>query len=464
MTNDRKKAERASLDDLFMGEAVENEDTPIHEEAASATPKPSRMEDLFYGDAVEDGGDAVEELGNTVKDDGNAVEGFGIAVADDGDAVEDATTVYMPVSAQLQRDDEVETTDAASVREPLRPATRAEAIKDKIKRHVTPETRSRLEAEDAQREDAAQPTEGAPFVVTSDSNLSESDDFTEDTEHAAFTSAPKSVGAPDIFATEQGELLDVEEDETEVLTTEELAAAYSINDELEDETPFEDEVRPVGPIIHRATPNGAESNAANKKKGKKKKDRKTKEKPEYNAAEGEKPERSTLKEAVFGWVLPILSAIVLAFFIRTFIFSVTTVRGTSMEPTFQDGNVLIVSKIPTYFDRYERGDVLIIDSPDQAELYIKRLIGLPGETVTIQDGRVFIDGKYEVQEAYIDSQTATYDQKEWTLGEHEYFVMGDNRAEGASNDSRLFGPIDKSEIEAVARLRIWPLTEIQSLY
>ena len=144
-------------------------------------------------------------------------------------------------------------------------------------------------------------------------------------------------------------------------------------------------------------------------------------------------------------------------------FGATTVSGTSMEPTLHNGDFLLVSKIPTYFKNYKRGDILIIDSPDLNEFYVKRLIGLPGETIEIQDGKVFIDGKW-MKEFYTDQETVSYANAKWTLGNNEYFVLGDNRGTGASNDSRLFGPVLAEHIKAVSRLRIWPITKMMLMY
>ncbi len=179
--------------------------------------------------------------------------------------------------------------------------------------------------------------------------------------------------------------------------------------------------------------------------------------------ESEEKERGGVFGFFYNWVLPIAVALVLAFLIRTYVGGATTVQGTSMEPTLHDGNVLLVSKIPTYLGKVKRGDVVIIDAPDQVKLYVKRLIGLPGETVEIHDGKVFINGQW-LKDTWTDADTVTYYDSSWKLGSDEYFVLGDNRKEGASNDSRLFGPIKGDAIEGVARLRIWPISQFQSMY
>lgn len=180
-------------------------------------------------------------------------------------------------------------------------------------------------------------------------------------------------------------------------------------------------------------------------------------------AEEKKTEAKGFRGVFFNWILPISVALLLAIVIRFFVGGATTVSGTSMEPTLHNGDFLLVSKIPTYFKNYKRGDILIIDSPDLNEFYVKRLIGLPGETIEIQDGKVFIDGKW-MKEFYTDQETVSYANAKWTLGNNEYFVLGDNRGTGASNDSRLFGPVLAEHIKAVSRLRIWPITKMMLMY
>lgn len=165
------------------------------------------------------------------------------------------------------------------------------------------------------------------------------------------------------------------------------------------------------------------------------------------------------------WLLPLAITIGIAFFIRIFIGGPTTVRGSSMLPTLKNGDVVIVSKLSTYFKNYKRGDVVILDAPDRAdkELYIKRIIGLPGETVEIRDGKIYINGMW-LQEFYLsEKETGVYNASQWKLGQNEYFVMGDNRKQGASNDSRLFGPVSVAALDGKALWCIWPISDWKPL-
>lgn len=179
----------------------------------------------------------------------------------------------------------------------------------------------------------------------------------------------------------------------------------------------------------------------------------------------EKTEDSSFFVGLRDWILPLVVALALALVIRMFIGGPTTVKGQSMETTLHSGDILLVSKIPTYSGRFQRADIIIMDSPSEAgELYVKRIVGMPGETVEIKEGHVFINNKL-LKEYYIrDLPTGTYNETVWQLRDDEYFVMGDNREEGASSDSRLFGPVKADQIEAVARFRIFPLSRIGSFY
>jgi|GEM_PF-107265 len=249
------------------------------------------------------------------------------------------------------------------------------------------------------------------------------------------------------------------EDLTKVLPTlnteEELSETRVFPKMKCNETPWVAEVPPM----HRAS---KESNR--RLTNEEKKETSSVQKPAYSDEDAEEERKNKgIRGFFYNWILPVAIAIVLAIIIRFFIGGATTVSGTSMEPTLNNGDFLLVSKIPTYFKKYHRGDILIIDSPDLDEYYVKRLIGLPGETVEIKDGKVYINGKW-MKEYYTSEDTVSYANTKWKLGNNEYFVMGDNRASGASNDSRLFGPIPAEHIKAVSRFRIWPITKFMSMY
>lgn len=173
--------------------------------------------------------------------------------------------------------------------------------------------------------------------------------------------------------------------------------------------------------------------------------------------------RSTGKR-IFDWIFPIALAVVIALFVRFFIGGVTSVQGSSMVPTLHSGDLVVVNKIPTYTASYHRSDIVVIDAPDEPNtMYIKRIVGLPGEKIQIVDNHLYIDGKL-YKEYYIhEIDTPAYNATEWTLADDEYFVLGDNRPLGRSKDSRMFGPIKAGTIDGVAAFRIFPLSDVTGL-
>jgi signal peptidase I len=131
------------------------------------------------------------------------------------------------------------------------------------------------------------------------------------------------------------------------------------------------------------------------------------------------------------------------------------VEGRSMEPNFHDGQRLFVSRLEYIFDEPERGDVVVFRNPKDpnGDDLIKRVIGLPGETVRVIEGQVHIDGVL-LQEAYLTESLRNSLDREWVLGPDEFFVMGDNR--NNSNDSFDFGPINRESIVGRALVSYWP--------
>lgn len=144
---------------------------------------------------------------------------------------------------------------------------------------------------------------------------------------------------------------------------------------------------------------------------------------------------------IFELIKTITIIAVLVFFINGFLVGVFGVSGESMEPNFNEGDFVVTNKLAYLSSLPKRGDVVVLEFPadPQSRLFIKRVIALPGETIEISDGKIFINGQPLV-EVYIDSNIYTFPQIEpLELKKDEIYVIGDNRLN--SHDSRFFGPI-----------------------
>ena len=181
------------------------------------------------------------------------------------------------------------------------------------------------------------------------------------------------------------------------------------------------------------------------------------------------PQASRNELLAFVWetikVIVISLAIILP--IRYYLVQPFFVKGASMEPNFEDGDYLLVDEISYRFSEPSRGDVVIFRYPeDQSQFFVKRIIGLPGETIEVKNNKVVIyssqsSGGLELQEDYLSSEQETLGNMLIRLDGSEYFVLGDNRL--ASSDSRRWGPVNKSLITGKAFLRAWPFTKFDKI-
>ncbi len=142
------------------------------------------------------------------------------------------------------------------------------------------------------------------------------------------------------------------------------------------------------------------------------------------------------------------------------------VDGPSMEPNFFTAQRVIVSRVNYLLGAPDRGEILVFESPDDPQNdppLIKRVIGLPGDTIEIRDQVVFVNGQ-QLNEPYINAPglTSPNEYNNLTLGPDEYFMMGDNR--NRSRDSRAFGPIKREHIIGEALIRYWPPSDWDLLY
>ncbi len=172
--------------------------------------------------------------------------------------------------------------------------------------------------------------------------------------------------------------------------------------------------------------------------------------------------------AVFEILKTIFFVLITAFLIRTFLFQPFVVDGNSMEPNMHTNQYLIVDKLSYRLKNPKRGEVVVFAAPDASGSdYIKRIIGLPGESIKITNNKILIDNKL-LEEDYIPSNFQTYVANnpdttlEIKLGPEEYFVMGDNREH--SHDSRIIGAIKINEIVGRAWLTLYPFNTIGKVF
>jgi len=161
-------------------------------------------------------------------------------------------------------------------------------------------------------------------------------------------------------------------------------------------------------------------------------------------------------------VKTVATAAVLAFGIRTFVAEARYIPSSSMEPTLEINDRLIIEKVSYHFKDPQRGDVVVFN-PTEAlkqqnftDAFIKRVIGLPGDTVEVKGGRVYVNGEI-LREKYIE-EDPEYDYGPVTVPENQYLVLGDNR--NNSYDSHYWGFVPKENLIGKAMVRFWPINRL----
>ncbi len=169
------------------------------------------------------------------------------------------------------------------------------------------------------------------------------------------------------------------------------------------------------------------------------------------------------RKEILSWIRMLAFVVVLGLLLNLFVIQRNSVVGKSMYSTLEDGDQIFVQKVTRYLKPFARGAIVTLDVKDIEgegdDLIIKRVIGLPGETVDINNGEVYINGE-RLEEPYLDQGIKTYiddysPHHHQVLGEDEYWVMGDNRP--VSRDSRHFGPVHKHNVIGELWFRVFPL-------
>jgi signal peptidase I len=174
------------------------------------------------------------------------------------------------------------------------------------------------------------------------------------------------------------------------------------------------------------------------------------------------PESAPLQRELRSWTRDLTVALGLAIVVMIFLYQPVKVEGTSMNPLLSDQERIFINKFVYRFEPIERGDVIVFWYPlDRSKSFIKRVVGLPGETIEIRSGHLYVDGQelpYQyVPAGYLDGSNYAPRQ----IPVDNYFVLGDHR--DSSNDSRVFGSVPRSYIYGKAVFAYWPVDRFGSL-
>lgn len=166
----------------------------------------------------------------------------------------------------------------------------------------------------------------------------------------------------------------------------------------------------------------------------------------------------SLKKEIISWVKLIIAAFAIALILKTYVFQIALVNQISMEPTLQEGQILVIAKVNYLFNDPARGDIVVLKDELEDKYLIKRTIGLPGEVIEIKNNKVYIDDK-ELKPDYTEAPTQDNGFVKSKVPEGKYFVMGDNRLHSRDSRSDTVGFVDRSNIVGKAVFRIWPINK-----
>ena len=202
----------------------------------------------------------------------------------------------------------------------------------------------------------------------------------------------------------------------------------------------------------------------------------TEEKGKTQKKNKKEKEKKTLGQEIMSWVWTILAAVAIAVLIRAFIAEPVRVDGTSMTNTLLDGEIVLVSKLDYRFGKMQRNDIVICRYPgrmessipigaaislDQYTLFVKRLVALPGDTVEIKGGILYVNDEAVPNPEHMASVPRDFEKI--TLDEDQYFVMGDNRRTSHDSRSDDVGPISASAIMGKVKCVILPFSRIRGV-
>lgn len=169
---------------------------------------------------------------------------------------------------------------------------------------------------------------------------------------------------------------------------------------------------------------------------------------------------------VWEWMKSLVIALCVVVLIHQYVFHLSTVKGSSMQPTLEEGEWLFINKIVRYFGSPERGDIIVVKDPESDNsdhpYLVKRVVAVAGDEVHIRQGKLYINGE-AVKESYTDSLIEDGRIEPYKVKPGEVFIMGDNRHRYASLDSRSFGAVPLSKVEGRAEWILWPVNRMRPL-
>ena len=177
---------------------------------------------------------------------------------------------------------------------------------------------------------------------------------------------------------------------------------------------------------------------------------------EQNAPEKKAPEKKSIGREIFEWIMVFVVAGALAFVVRTFIFEPVRVDGASMMYTLEDGEFMIATKYDYLLGDPERFDIVICNYPNTNDgMYrVKRVIGMPDETIELRAGELYVDGKHVEQNFEMTPNQAYFGP--YTVPPGHYFVIGDNRNNSKDSRAAMVGPLSRDEIKGHVRAVVFP--------
>lgn len=187
------------------------------------------------------------------------------------------------------------------------------------------------------------------------------------------------------------------------------------------------------------------------------------DKKKFSEMTPEEKKKMIVKETI-SWILTLGAAVLIALCIRGFVFEPVIVDGNSMQDTLQDREIMFVTKYDYLFGEPQSGDVIICKYPESTKNYVKRLIGLPGDTIEIKDNVVYRNGEALAETYLTPERNANHsNMAARTLGDDEYFVMGDNRDNSRDSRSSSVDTLTRSQVKGHVRFVFFPFDSMRSI-